>query len=68
MIELNVPDMSCGHCVSTITRAVKEVDSEGSIDVDLQAHKVRIGSGHAAAEFVSALTKAGYTPSIAANG
>ncbi len=68
MIELNVPDMSCGHCVSTITRAVKEVDSEGSVDVDLQAHKVRIGSDHPAAVFVSAIKRAGYTPSIAANG
>jgi copper chaperone len=68
MIELNVPDMSCGHCVSTITRAVKEVDSDGSCDVDLQAHKVRIGSNHAAAEFVSAIAKAGYRPSVVANG
>ena len=66
MIELEVPDMTCGHCVATITRAVKEVDAAGAVEVDLPAHRVRIRSGHAAAEFVSALAEAGYTPRVVA--
>jgi copper chaperone len=64
VIELEVPDMTCGHCAATITRAVKEVDAAGSVEVDLPAHRVRIASAHPAAEFVSALTEAGYTPTV----
>jgi copper chaperone len=64
MIELKVPDMTCGHCAATITRAVKEVDAAGSVEVDLAAHRVRIASTHPAAAFVSAIADAGYTPTV----
>lgn len=66
MIELNVPDMTCGHCASSITRAVKEIDSRGTCEVDLRAHKVRIGSDRPAEAFIAAITEAGYTPTLAA--
>ena len=26
MYEFNIPDMSCGHCVGTVTQAIKSVD------------------------------------------
>jgi copper chaperone len=64
MIELNVPDMTCGHCASTIARAVKDVDAAGTCEVDLAARKVTILSERPAGEFVDAIAEAGYTPSI----
>ena len=66
MIELRVPDMTCGHCAATITRAVREIDAEGACEVDLAARKVTIRSTHGAEEFVAAITEAGYTPALAA--
>ena len=66
MIEFKVDDMSCGHCVAAITKAVKEVDANGKVDVDLAARRVRIESTHAAREFSAALEEAGYTPVAAA--
>lgn len=62
MIEFNVNDMTCGHCASTITRAVKDVDAAGRCEVDLAAKRVRIVSDHPAEEFRAAIEEAGFTP------
>ena len=65
MIELTVNDMTCGHCASTITRAVKEIDAAGQCDIDLAAKRVRIASAQPASRFVDAIKEAGYTPVLA---
>lgn len=65
MIEINVNDMTCGHCASSITRAVKDVDAAGRCEVDLAAKKVRIESGEPAEAFVAAIEEAGFTPVLA---
>ena len=62
MIEFTVNDMTCGHCASSITKAVKEVDAEARCEIDLEAKKVRIQSGRGAEEFQAAIDDAGYTP------
>jgi copper chaperone len=62
MIEFTVNDMTCGHCASTITKAVKEVDGAGRCEIDLSAKRVRIESSHPAEEFREAIQEAGYTP------
>ena len=62
MIQFTVNDMTCGHCASTITRAVKEVDAAGRCEIDLAAKQVRIESSHPAEDFREAIAKAGYTP------
>jgi copper chaperone len=62
MIEFTVNDMTCGHCASTITRAVKEVDASGRCEIDLSAKRVRIESSHPAEDFRGAIEEAGYTP------
>jgi copper chaperone len=68
MIELAVPDMSCNHCASTIARVVREVDAHGRVEVDLDAKRVRIDTQRPAAEFIAAITGAGYTPALAGAG
>ena len=60
MIELTLPDMTCGHCVRTVTETVRQLDAEARIDVDLPAHRVRIESARTAEEFAAALGEAGY--------
>ena len=62
MIELTVNDMTCGHCASTIARAVKSVDADGTCEVDLRAKRVRIASASPAEDFIEAIREAGYTP------
>ena len=62
MIEFKVEDMTCGHCASAITRAVKDVDGEARCEVDLAAKRVRVTSTKPAEDFREAIADAGYTP------
>ena len=40
MIEVTMPAMTCNHCVTTITNAVKEVDKDAKLQFSLRNHKV----------------------------
>jgi copper chaperone len=62
MIEMTLPDMSCGHCASTVTQACKLVDPGAKVEVDLGTKKVRIESAEDRQDFSEALTEAGYPP------
>ncbi len=63
MIAFDVKDMTCGHCVSTITKAVKAVDKDATVRIDLPSHRVRIEPAAAdAATLGAAIEEAGYTP------
>ena len=60
MIELRVNDMTCGHCVSAVTRAVKSVDPEAEVQVDLEGKRVRVEGQSSADALSKALEQAGY--------
>lgn len=63
MFAYRIDDMTCGHCASVITKAVRAVDSGAKVDIDLGQHLVRIEPTEAdAAELQEAITEAGYTP------
>lgn len=63
MIAFTVNDMTCGHCVSTVTRAIAAADAGARVTIDLPSHRVSIEQGAAsAAVFAEAITEAGYTP------
>ncbi|HJW57377.1 MAG TPA: heavy-metal-associated domain-containing protein [Burkholderiaceae bacterium] len=62
MLKFHVEDMTCGHCVSTITKAVKDADPKASVTADLDHHLVRIEGAADAGEIEEAIRDAGYTP------
>ena len=63
MISFQVNDMTCGHCVNTITRAVKAVDKDATVQIDLAAHRIDIETAAVdAAGLAHAISEAGYTP------
>lgn len=63
MITFEVKDMSCGHCVSTITKALKAADQEAKVVIDLASHRVQVEPAAAdAEELAEAIKDAGYTP------
>ena len=63
MIAFDVKDMTCGHCVSTITKAVKAVDKDATVQIDLASHTVNVEPGIAdAAAIGAAIREAGYSP------
>ncbi len=65
MIEFNVPDMTCGHCASTITKAVKGLDAGAKLDISLAEHWVRVESTASREALRHAITEAGFTPEAA---
>ena len=64
MLEFNLPDMTCGHCASTVAKTVKLVDPKSKVDVDIDTKTVTIESTEDRSDFVEALTEAGYPPAL----
>jgi copper chaperone len=63
LIAFQVNDMTCGHCVSTVTKALKSVDQDAKVQIDLATHRVQIDPVTAnAQELADAISEAGYTP------
>ena len=63
MVELKVEGMTCGHCVSTVTRAVKEADPGAQVRVDLASGRVSVDGQAPEAALRKALEAAGYPAS-----
>lgn len=64
MYKFKVNDMTCGHCASTVDKAVKAVDPGAHVTIDLTAHHVEIQSEKPASVFATAITDAGYTGTL----
>lgn len=60
MYELKVEGMTCNHCVSAVTQAVRSIDSNARINVDLVAQRVWVESDAGMAEINAAVADAGY--------
>lgn len=62
MINFEVNDMTCGHCVRAITQAVQAADPGAQVQVDLATHRVQVQPVAAdAAVLRAAIEEAGYT-------
>lgn len=61
-IELNVPTISCQHCVNAITNEVSQVQGVKRVAVDLGTKKVRVDADASVTTdaVVSAINEAGY--------
>lgn len=63
MISFYVSDMTCGHCVNTITKAMKAAAKDAAVAIDLAAKRVDIEAGTVdAARLATVIRDAGYTP------
>lgn len=60
MLRLKVSGMTCGHCASAVSKAVKTIASVEDVTVDLERGEVVVG-GHPDARAVrEAITEEGY--------
>lgn len=55
-----VEGMSCGHCANAVTQAVKAVDPQAAVKVDLASGKVEVDSQQDAAAIAQAIEEEGY--------
>jgi copper chaperone len=63
MINLLVPDMSCGGCANAVTRAVQKIDPQAVVSADLGTKQVAIDTMVPAEQVREALLKAGFPAS-----
>lgn len=69
MIVLAVQDMSCSHCVASITKALQAADPSAQFDIDLPRQQVRIASSTLDTRALQdALDAAGYRSLLQAQG
>ncbi|MDO9179278.1 MAG: cation transporter [Agitococcus sp.] len=60
MFVIKVNGMSCGHCVSNITKALAELDKTAKIQIDKALQIVRFDGDADQEEVVLAIQEAGY--------
>jgi len=60
MYTLTAENMSCGHCVNAVTKAVQAVDAQAVVNVDLEQKTVKVESGAPLDAVVAAIVDAGY--------
>lgn len=65
MTEFQINDMTCSHCVSTITKAVHSLDHSAKVEIDLAAKRVRVESPVGRHMLEAAIRGAGFTPAAA---
>jgi copper chaperone len=58
--KFQVDGMSCSHCAEAVTGAVKLVDPEAQVTVDLPTGHVDVISPHPRADIILAIENAGY--------
>ena len=62
VLQYQVPDMSCDHCVKAITRAVTEAVPGAAVQVELSDHRVTVTGTEDKPTVERAIRGAGYTP------
>ncbi len=67
-VTLRVEDMTCGHCASTITKAVEAGLPGASVQADPATKLVWIRGTRDLAKVEALIVGAGYTPSVPALG
>lgn len=60
MQRYTVEDMSCGHCVNTVTRAIEQTDPDATINIDLESKVVAVDSTADDEGLRQAMRSAGY--------
>ncbi|WP_320286343.1 heavy-metal-associated domain-containing protein [Mesorhizobium album] len=60
MLKLKVPEMSCGHCASTIEKAVKSIDPAARVVIDLGSSTVAVNSTAEESAIREVIKSAGY--------
>lgn len=60
MIELTLPDMTCGHCVRTVIEVAQRLDPQARVETDLATHRARFDTQADPQALRQALEEEGY--------
>ena len=59
-MKFHVPDMSCGHCTSAISKSIAATDPSAKVSTDLGTHMITVESAKSASDISAAIKAAGY--------
>lgn len=65
-MRLHVDNMSCQHCVRSVTKAMQQLDPAAEVRVDLAQQQVELQGQIAAEAAIAALAEEGYPASLLA--
>jgi copper chaperone len=65
-MKLLIQDMSCAGCVRSVTAAVKALDPQAAVSVDLDSKVAELESSQAVDAIIQALDEAGFAAEHAA--
>ena len=58
--QLKVPDIACSACVNTVTKAIKTVDANATVEADTKTKIVNVQSQHSVDKIKEIIAEAGY--------
>ncbi|HEY4079830.1 MAG TPA: heavy-metal-associated domain-containing protein [Burkholderiaceae bacterium] len=58
--DFHLPDMSCGHCVATITETLQTLDPAAQLAFNREARRVQVQTLVPREQLAAALAEAGY--------
>ncbi len=64
-MELSIPDMSCGHCRASVTKALTELDPQAKVEVDLPARTAHVETAADPTAVIAALAAVGFEATAA---
>lgn len=60
MHRFHIPGMTCGGCISAVTRAVQKLDPHAQVESDLENRRISVASDKSTISLLTALENAGY--------
>lgn len=60
MLRFRVPNMTCGGCAKSVTKAVQSVDPRARVETDPAAREVRVETAADERALLAVLEEAGY--------
>lgn len=63
MLEFEVADMTCNHCIASITKAIQAIEPNAQVQANLETHRVTVQGNMAQDVIIAALDDAGFEAS-----
>lgn len=57
-----IPDMTCNHCIKTLTTAIQNKDPNAQLEIDLAKHELSIQATSNPSAIEEIIKEAGFTP------
>ncbi|MCY0966719.1 heavy-metal-associated domain-containing protein [Parathalassolituus penaei] len=65
-MKLKVEDMTCGGCARAVTAAIREIDENAVVNIDVATRLVEVQSSASNDAVTQALNEAGFPPEVLA--